>query len=346
MKTKFYIMGAALVMLASVSFTACSDNDDEPKAPEEFVVPSEAKRIKIGDEFRVPLTELTISGAGEYHAYSLNPDVADVETDADGSRYVAAYKNGQTNIVLSDAAGRYKKVAIVAYTTEEMKLNTSALTFLVPLGFSATNTDVEVVEGNGDYTVESDNPSVEVSIDPVTGQVSITSTGRKNAYTATVTITDCSGLSAKVEVTVESSFEGFTQNDIDEILAKTESLVYGQVKDPSDDVEPYYFWYRYYGYGSWINSNEDGKRTIGWWMNQWGNDYGGLTIEFPSDAAVDEEVSGTLAYQYSVSQWYPKYTYDGTVKLLEDSEERVVAIFWNVDLDNERINRGWVVQYK
>ncbi|MDE7410880.1 MAG: hypothetical protein K2M94_02460 [Paramuribaculum sp.] len=511
MKTKFYMMGAALVMLASVSFTACSD-DDEPLAsnsttPEEFVVPAEAKRIKIGDEFRMPLSELTLSGAGEYHAYSLNPEVADVETDEDGSRYVAGYKNGIAHIVLSDAEGRYKKVAVAVYTVEEvtlnyntleirmianqatsvsgfsvvdgngnytvtssnpdvtvsinaetgvlsniiatakeeaytavitvtdctgltadinvsvapatdrvkigestrvaldidpskgeytaeslsktyatvvedggvyyveglkngkaqikiiqgatvyqytysvyttdvLKLNTSELSFTVPMGLDTTNTDVMVEEGNGEYTVSSDNTDVYASINRTTGKVTMTCTARKSAYTATVTVTDCTGLTAEVKVTVEPTFDPFVQSDIDEILAKTESLVFGQVKDPSDDTEPYYFWYRYYGYGEWLNSIEDGKRTIGWWMEMSGYDYGGLSIEFPADATVGTEVSGTLAYQYSVSQWYPKYTYDGTVKLLEDNDERVVALFWNIDMDNERINRAWVVQYK
>ncbi len=507
MKTKLYLMGAALVMLASVSFTACSD-DDEPQAvttPDELTVPSETKRIKIGDEFRLPLSEVTLAGAGEYHAYSLNPEVADVETDADGSRYIAGYKNGTADIVLSDAAGRYKKVAVAVYTTEVMKLaqnavfiktlpgqtmavtglsvaegnggytvesslpsyvgvsinaetgefqitavpqeepytavvtvsdqsalsaevnisvdlasdrvkigadtreplpvdpakgeytaesldenyatvvdNTSIeglkngkarikivqgetvyqytysiyttdvlkltqdeLTFSVPMGLSSSNTAVSVAEGNGEYTVTSDNPDVTASISYTTGQLTINATSRKAEYTATLTISDCTGLTAELKVIVSPTYDPFTQDDINEILAITENKVFGQVKDPSDGTEPYYMiYYTWYGYGTWFNSVENSKRTVGWWMNMWGSDYGGLTIEFPADAEVDTEVNGTLAYQYSTSVWYPKYTYDGTVKMLEDNDQRTVTIFWNVDMENERINRGYVVVYK
>ena len=61
---------------------------------------------------------------------------------------------------------------------------------------------------------------------------------------------------------------------------------------------------------------------------------------------MNKEVSGKLYFQYSNIAWYSCYTYDGTVTLLEDNETRTVVIFNQVDTQNQRLNRGYVVLYK
>ena len=71
-------------------------------------------------------------------------------------------------------------------------------------------------------------------------------------------------------------------------MAKTESAVWADCKDPSDGNEPYYYDWRDWGYGEWLNTSENGTNTLGWWCTSYGSDLGGIKIEYPSDAAVDK----------------------------------------------------------
>ncbi|MDE5799472.1 MAG: hypothetical protein K2H74_00440 [Paramuribaculum sp.] len=345
MKLKYIFMSMVLAATSMVGFTSCSDDNDAPVPANNKtdLVLSNDTRIKIGSENRVLLP--IESGNGDYHAFSLAPEIADV-IEENNQFYIEGYKNGTARIVVSDGANNYKQLVVSVYTTDNMTLSVENLTFVTPLGFSSFNYEAKVAEGNGGYTIESDNEKVEASIDEETGEISLKATSGKDPYVATITVHDCSGLSASFSVSVEATFDGFTQADIDEILAETESNVYGKCKDPSDDTVPYYFPWRSWGYGAWLSTENDGTKAIGWWMDYWGSDYGGLKIEYPASARVGEDVTGKLYFQYSSIDWYDLYQYNGTARVVEDNAERTVVIFWNVDLDNELINRAYVVLYK
>ena len=208
MKIRYYLMGAALVAM-SAGFTSCSDDDDDnaPLAPEspELQLPTEVQRVKIGTDTRLPLSQVVIDGAGAYSAYSLNPDVAGVETDEDGTVYIAGYKNGMADIVLSDAANQYKRITVAVYTTDEMKLNYSNLVMTTVLNSANRVNGIAVTEGNGDYEVESDNADIEPTIDRETGALSIVATGREEPYSGTVTVSDQTGLTATLSVSVSKA---------------------------------------------------------------------------------------------------------------------------------------------
>lgn len=344
MKLKYYLMGTALVAMGA-GFTACSD-DDDPVSPvetpkTELTVPTDAQRVKIGTENRIALPVLT--GNGEYDAYSLNPEVADVTYGEDGTPYIEGFKNGSTTIVISDAASKYAQVPVSVYTTETMTLNKTAMDFVATMGYSATASDLAVELGNGGYSVASDNSKVQVTIDEETGVVTITATAGREEYTANVTVTDCTGLTATCAVTVKPTFDGFVQSDIDALLAKTASAV------DYNGSYPYYFRYLSYGwYGEMVDEEVDGLRRVGykyeeesWWSES--IDYTGLMIRFPIGTAVNTEVSGTLLYGDS-NEAYDEH--NGTVKILQDDAEKFVAIWWNVDMEAEKVNRGSVVWIK
>lgn len=503
MKIKYYLMSIAMVTAALTGFTSCSDDDDVVVAPDELQLPDESIRVRIGDEYRLPIATIPLAGAGEYSAYSLSPEICGIETDEDGVMYVAGYKNGTGSIVLSDAAGKYKRISVAVYTTDEMQLNyktlklttqlgqsnlvnavgvtagnggyeaasnddritvsvnaesgvlsimaeaeaqpyngvitvtdqtgltvdlnvevsestdrvkigsdtkalldidpalgeytvecltpqyaeivtegdkvyiegkangaasvsigqgdvlrqltysvytTDVLTlnetsfnFETPLGLSSSSNDCHVVLGNGGYTVTSDNAKVTATINSTTGVVTITATSGKDPYTAVLTVTDCTGLTATISVTVTCTFDPFTDSDIAMLMAKTNHETYIKSNQFSEtcniDCKG-----SGWNYGSWTDkSNSDGTHTFGWWEPNYG-DYGGHYIFYPEGTALNTEVAATYRFKYSSGR--PVYNLEGTAKIIRDDNVAKVMIWWNVDMENECINRGWIVRKK
>lgn len=352
MKLHYYLMSMALMATASVSFTACDDDDpvDEPvyvigsdKDNSSIQFTTDECRVKIGADNRVaiPVAETT----GAIKAYSLSPDVVEV-VDVDGVPMLEGLKNGTGSVMVADANDVYKALHVSVYTTDKMELSHSEFTFSTPLGASASTDEAHVTLGNGGYTIESNNPAVKATINAETGAIVITATSKSDPYTATLTVSDASGLSAEIKVTVTASFDPFTPAQLQEIMAKNESAVWADCKDPSDGNEPYYYDWRDWGYGAWINNSENGTNTLGWWCISGSSDLGGIKIEYPSNATVDTEVNGTLYFQYSNIQWYNCYKYEGKAKVLVDNADKTVVICWQVDKANSRINRGYVVMMK
>lgn len=353
MKLHYYLMSMALMAGASVAFTACDDDDvvDEPVyviSPDDseatdVTFTSDTIKVKIGAENRAALPIATADG--DVKAFSLDPETAEV-VDVNGTPMIEGFRNGFTGVMVSDANNHYKQLAVSVYTTDVMTLSHTEFNFETPLGASATSTEVSVTLGNGGYSVESDNSAVRATINSETGVITLRATSKVQPYTATVTVRDASNLSASLVVNVTASLAPFTPEQLQEILAITESTVWADCKDPSDGNVPYYYSYRRYGYGEWLNNVENGNQVIGWWMNQWGSDYGGISIEYPVGTQVNAPADGTLAFQYSNSAWYDRYTYPVKVTLLEDNETRTVAIACQVDEVNQRLNRGYVILYK
>lgn len=502
MKIRYYFMSIAMVAAALTGFTSCSD-DDDVVAPSELQLPEETIRVRIGDEYRVPVATIPLAGAGEYSAYSLSPEICGVETDEDGTMYVAGYKNGTGSIVLADAAGNYKRIAVAVYTTDVMQLNypnlklttqlgqlnrvnavavaagnggysveskdsrieatvnyetgalsivaasesdpytgvvtvtdqtgltadlnvevsestdrvkigadtkaelpidpslgeytvecltpqyaeivtegdkvylegkangaayvnigqgdllrqitysvytTDVLTmnetsfsFETPLGLSSSTNDCYVVLGNGGYTVTSNNAKVTATINSTTGVLTITATSAKDPFTAVLTVKDCTGLTATVNVTVTSTLDAFTDSDIAMLAAKTANEAYiksSQFSQTSNTDTGSGLWY----YGEWKDaSNGDGTHTFGWWEPSYG-DYGGHYITYPEGTGIDTEVDAKYIFQYS--RGTTKWILDGKAKIIRDDDVAKVMIWWNVDLDNETISRGWIVRKK
>lgn len=207
MKIKYYFMSMVMAAAALTGFTACSDDDDVPAAPSspELQLPEETIRVRIGDEYRVPVDAIPLTGAGEYSAYSLSPEICGVETDEDGTMYVAGYKNGTGSIVLADAAGNYKRIAVAVYTTDVMQLNYPNLKLTTQLGQLNRVNAVTVAAGNGGYSVESKDSRIEATVDYETGAISIVAASEAEPYTGVVTVTDQTGLTADLNVEVSES---------------------------------------------------------------------------------------------------------------------------------------------
>lgn len=345
MKLKYYFLSLVLATSCGFVFTSCDDDDDAPVVGEktDLTFSTDVVKVKIGSENRAALPIAT--GNGDYHAFSLDPEIVDVVEDG-GQYYLEGFKNGSARVVVSDAGNNYKHLLVSVYTTEEMTLSHTTYDFETPMGLSASSSECHVVLGNGGYTVESDNSKVVATVDAETGVITMTATSAKDEFTANVTVTDCSGLSASIAVTVVATFDPFTDADLDELKAMTGSSWYIKsskfTQTRCADL-PYYE-----NYGDWIDdANGDGTHTFGWWEGydtSW--DYGGHHIIYPEGTAVGVEVSGKYLFKYNYGSNNPKYELDGSVKILKDDEVSKVVIWWNVDMENECINRGWIVKKK
>lgn len=339
----FYILVIATVV---ANLTSCSDNNDGPENPtdaSELVIAP--VRVKVGADNRVPLP--IISGAGDYHAFSLAPDVADVVVDESGQIYIEGFRNGKAGIIVSDASTKYEHITVNVYTTDQMQLSHDEYNFVVTLGQTKSSDECYVVVGNGEYSVSSDNPKVEATIDSETGLISLTATAGIEEYTATVTVADVSGLTADLNVVVSPSFDPFTQEELDELTSATDNKWY--IKSSKFTWTINRDLPRYEDDGEWTDSdNDNGTHTFGWWENYYGNDYGGHYIIYPTNTAIDQTVSAQYHFKYYYSSWgsYELYELDGNAKIIKDDAQSKVVIWWNVDMENECIERGYIVYVK
>lgn len=338
-----------MVTAMLTGLTSCSDNDDNPAVDgnkEQLSFSSDGMRVKIGEENRQELPVAT--GAGDYHAYSLNPEIAEAITGEEGKIYIEGYRNGTTTIIVSDAANSYKRLEVGVYTTDKLQLSHTEFNFETPMGYSSSSSECSVILGNGGYSVSSDNDKVVPEIDTESGIITLTATSGKEEYTATVTVTDCSSLTASINVNVKPTFEAFTQSDIDMILAKDNSDWYIKSSLFSQTLNtdlP-----RYERYGEWKDVAEDDQYIFGWWEDDHDSyttrSYGGHVIFYPAGTTLNQEVEATYQFKYNRGSSYPIYKLNGKAKVIKDDENVKVVIWWNVDMENECIDRGWIVRKK
>lgn len=346
MKINKYLLGMVMVSAAAVGFTSCNDDDPlvtldpvekvegEQGGESTLKVPEEVVKVKIGNDIAVPAE----GARGTVNAYSLNENVVKIADSGNGPM-IQGVKNGTAEIMVSDDSGSYKKFTVSVYTTDVMQLSHTAYDFETPLGSSATTTECHVVLGNGEYTIVSDNPKVYASINSETGEISMTAKSASENYVANVTVRDISNLEATIAVTVKATFDPFTNQDIQRIMKLTANEIWADCPEiTSSNVPMYYQWYE--SSGTWSNSDADGVHTLGWAYRT----YGSILIKYPTGTAVGQEVNGSFTYCYS--SWGGTGNYDGKAKVLVDNAERTIAIAWYVDLENERINRAYVVHNK
>ncbi len=311
-----------MIVLSSISFIGCSDDDDNvPKTTEEevpeFVLAQDLIKVKIGSENKVNVD--VKQGGGEYNAFILDSSVATAEV-TDGVIKVEGLQNGQTSLIVSDKYNRYRKVPVSVYTTDTLKLSSEAFDLVTPLGNSATS-KANVVLGNGGYKVISNNPAVSVSIDE-DGEISMTATSKKDEYTANVTVTDCSGLSANIAVKVTASLEPFSDGDLAIIT--------------SDNTRRYYYNNSridasYYTYLNQIT--DEGKQRYGW-------DYYGYYwchIDFSGDKSVGEKEDGNFVYH----TWSSEVSMPVTLKIVKNDGTNIWGIFSYVNEDEEKLYMGY-----
>lgn len=251
MKNLNKLMLLLLSMLLPMGFAGCSDDDELPAVENntELELGVESLRVKIGNENRTPLN--IKQGSGEYNAFALDTAVAKVYVENE-QVVIEGISNGETLIVISDKGGFYRKLPVYIYTTDVLTLDQSEVALVTKLGHIGT-VDNHITAGNGGYTVESDNPAVSAVITE-DGEITISAKSKPESFTATLTVKDCTNLSATVTVTVGSTTIAFTDEELTELKADATRRYYLDGKSDS-----------YISWGSSINAeSEGGVVTYGW----------------------------------------------------------------------------------
>lgn len=331
MKLKYYFLSLVLAASCSFALTSCND-DDAPvvvDAPD-LTFDTDVLRVKIGEENKTLIP--VAAGGGQYNAYSLDEEIAKAVVE-DGQLYIEGYKNGTTRVVVSDANNKYKMLTVCVYSVDEITLSHTDYTMVAVLGKSTTSQECTVLSGNGTYSISSDNPLVEASIDSETGKIILTATSKKDEYTATVTITDVSNFTSEMNVTVQCTLDPFTQSEIDELMSAEQSLI-----DYNGSHSTYFEYYKRLPMES---TSENGYTYTGWNKVSYYYTYS-HRLRYPQGTTVGVETDGQLLIQ----NYGNSVSYDGKVKILADDATHFVGIYYNIDLENEKIDRGYVVWVK
>lgn len=342
MKFKSLIYAIALSAVVLPGFTSCDDDDTEiilgPHEQPEYpsIKPgAESMRVKVGAENRQELN--VTDGAGEYNAFSLNKSIATVVKDGD-KLYVEGLGNGMTEIIVTDKSSQSASIPVAVYTTDVMSLEEPSKAVNVNFCSSETFTG-KVALGNGGYTVASISDERRVSveiIDDETGEFEVTAKAGKDKYTATIIIEDCTGLTADYTIEVTTTFKlPFTQEQIDDILYEARRWSESDCNLNGRQVS----YYCSYGYGDMIDETNDANAVLGW---IYGNRYD-FRITYPANAVLNQEYDGHLSYLYNGTVDTDR---DGKVMLACDDDDVKLVLFWDFDLDAEKIHSGYVVYYK
>lgn len=299
-------------------------------------------RVKIGTDTRelLPIDK----SLGEYTVELVNDgDKATLYTD-DSGEYIEGLANG-TAIVKILQGENYRQLTYSVYTTDVMKLSATTYKLESPLGVAATVSPISVIEGNGGYSIVSDNEAVYAAINSTTGAITLTVKSKVDDYDAVITVTDCTGLTASATISVIASLDPFTSDELDNIKAITKNTLWIQANEFSQNVNSD-FSSGYERDGDWVDAaDSEGNHTFGWWEIYWGTDYGGHYIIYPEGTSVGQEVDATYRFRYNA--WGSStYNLSGKAKIVQDDETKKVVIWWNVDLEKECINRGWIVKMK
>ncbi|MGN0213232.1 MAG: hypothetical protein ACI4AH_00285 [Muribaculaceae bacterium] len=317
MKFRYYIISLAL-SLTSVAFTAC-DDDDDPAYPNPQPIEDnstskplklgvETLNVKIGTENRQEVA--VADGNGEYSAFSSNSNIAKAYTDG-GKIYVEGVANGKTEVIVTDAASHYAKLPVSIYTTEVMQLDVTTMEFKHLVGETRTKSG-KVTLGNGEYTIESDNENVTATIDFDSGEFSVTAKATNEVYTATVTVSDCTGISATVAVTVDWTDDPFDDALIESVLSKTPYVYYLSYCDTS-----------YSRYGSLANAKQaDDTFMYGW--DYWGYYY--MKVYSPSQ---EEGTYDNCKVEFSPT-WNSSFSRsitNATVRIIKNEDKMLWILF-------------------
>ena len=303
-----YFYSAVMTAFLALGFTACSNDEDtpevkpEPKVETALTFDTDTVSVGVGETATLNIT----AGGGEYKAFCENPDVATLAVK-EKAITVTAIKSGLTGIVVSDAAGNYKRVLVKAMY-KNILLDKEEVNVKIKVGHTAGYTTLTVTGGNGGYEAVSDHEDI-VDIYSVVDSV-ITIRGVSNG-TAMITITDKMGVSKKVKVTVTTTDIPYTDEEKADIMASTqENIVFDNNQAQ--------------GYGSLSIGEKDGKKLAQWNYS----DYIYLKCWFSGDLTVGMTTDGKV--EINTDYWNPSVsTYEGVnVEILKVSDTHVWGIMW------------------
>lgn len=323
MKTlnKIFTLSAFSLLLLSV--TACNDDDknftvEVPEIQEEIVLSEPSARVKIGEENK--LTLAIVSGNDDYHAFSLNEAIATVEVE-NGKVVLQGFKNGKTEIIITDKYNTICKCPVQVYTTDVLEVENTTISLTTLLGYQGS-VKTAVLKGNGEYTISSDNSAIKASID-AEGNIVISSTSKNEPIIGVLTVEDCSGLSAEINVEVTSRTSPiYTADELDIIKANNKVRYF---MNGSDTFASYYT--------SIYSVNETNDYTYGWKYYTFYSFY----IWFNGDNSLGKKENATFQKKDS-------YTNTGVVNIDFEIIKNDGEYIWGVYsfIKDEKLNFGYI----
>ena len=359
MKIKHFLYASgALLMLTALAACSEKENVDTPAGgagASEITLVSDVIEVKIGEDNVVLLESVIADGAGAYNAYSLTPEMCEIVRGNDGRLYIQALQNGFGEIMILDADNNYKRVVLTLYTYEAITFNFDSYDFKIRVGERATTSSLEVIEGNGNYTLSCDNDRIDARIEQ-SGRITLTATAAIEDFVATLTVTDQAGRTGEITVTVMSTTDSFTDDEIEELLNIDLTDIYSYDPMYIDAYNSYIYYPSGYATGCtsyyalnaykqfWTNEDNGGVHTLKYQALVYSYVYGKHEIQYPSSAKLNEEVAATyfvVGYQGAdPMQW------EGKAKIIRNDEDALIVIWYNFDAEHEKIERGWIIYPK
>ncbi len=204
-----------------LGLVACSDDENGqavqfPELPESqpLVLDVNSTEVLVDGTTNVKITK----GAGEYKVVSLNPEIATVSMQ-DGGLTIAGVKRGKTAVLITDAANQYKSLEVVS-KYGAIQLEMDPVVVGKKLGHNNT-AKIDIVKGNGNYTCASATDLFDARIEGE--QLVIVA---KAEGTANVTLTDETGLTLEVPVTIENTTVPYSGKELAAIMDNSETRYY------------------------------------------------------------------------------------------------------------------------
>ena len=308
MKRNYNNIFLIAAFILSMIFSGCSKEIEDiqqiPVNIPELQFGAEAITVKIGSENTYSLD--IKQGGGEYNVFSLNDEIATAKLVGD-KIFIEGVANGTTSVIVSDKNGFYRKLSVKVYTTETMTLKDYNFELTTILGNSDIVT-TNVILGNGGYQVTSDNKKVEAKVTE-DGIITIIGTSKMDTFTATVTVTDVSGLSAFIKLTIKSSTDPYPAEKLAEIKNNSSQRYFlGEL-----EVGQSYFTY--------LNTQDNGQQLYGW--DYWGFYY--FKLWFTGDKSVGKKKDGKFSFSYFTPGEYNKEPVD--FEIIKNDGTNIWGIF-------------------
>ena len=300
-----------MFILFPIGLAGCSDDEPDGIITEpisKLEIEQESLKVKIGSENK---TTINIKqGGGEYNAFSLNPDVAQVTTE-NGEIKIEGLQNGRTEVIVSDKDGSYRKLPVSVYTADALELDKESLEFITKLGYSDKST-INVTNGNGGYSVKSNNKAIITSITKE-GVITITGTSQLDEINAVVTVTDCSGFTAQINVRFSGTTVPYSDAEIEKIKEANATCYYINENNTLN-------------FSSFIPTqivDENGRRMYGWKYSSSSYYY---RLYFDGGVEPGVKTNAILACK----TYNPVYTYADepiTVEIIKNDNTKIWAIY-------------------
>lgn len=269
-----------IVMLSAITmgFSSCKGSDDDildVKEVSELKINADEVRVVVGNKMELEVAK----GNGDYKVFSLNPEIAEVKIE-NGKIIIEGKGSGKTSIIVSDQANLYKKLPVVSLY-DKITVSQEVVDIKMLIG-NPKLAKINVLSGNGGYTVISNNPDI-LSVKADNDVISVTANKEGKAI---LTIKDALDVVKEVAVNITTTDIAYDASELEAIKANSEArYVFGTRTIINKDNS----WYTYY------NKLEADLNFYGW--NNYNRNY--LKIYFGGDKSIGEKAGAKLTVKDS-----------------------------------------------